>query len=59
MKIDVLTLFPGMIEPVIAQSIIGRAREKGQVEINIHDYTILFIFILNKMFNSEKVMFQK
>ena len=38
MKIDVLTLFPGMIEPVIAQSIIGRAREKGQVEINIHDF---------------------
>lgn len=41
MKIDILTLFPEMCESVLSESIIGRAREKGIVEIectNIRDY---------------------
>ncbi|HEX3033071.1 MAG TPA: tRNA (guanosine(37)-N1)-methyltransferase TrmD [Bacillota bacterium] len=41
MKIDILTLFPDMFAP-LAASIIGKAREKGLLEINIHnirDYT--------------------
>ncbi|MDD2378114.1 MAG: tRNA (guanosine(37)-N1)-methyltransferase TrmD [Bacilli bacterium] len=37
MKIDILTLFPGMFEGFINESIIKRAREKGLVMINIHD----------------------
>ena len=41
MKIDVLTLFPEMFTP-LSESIIGRARKKGLIEIeavNIRDYT--------------------
>ena len=34
MRIDILTLFPEMCEAVLGESIIGRAREKGLVEIN-------------------------
>ena len=40
MQIDVLTLFPGMIEAVLGESIIGRARDEGLVSIravNIRD----------------------
>ena len=42
MKIDILTLFPGMFEGFKTESIIKRAIEKGKVEINIidiRDYT--------------------
>ncbi len=42
MRIDILTLFPEMCESVLGESIIGRAREKGIVEINctnIRDFT--------------------
>lgn len=42
MKINIMTLFPEMCENVLSESIIGRAREKGYVEINcinIRDYT--------------------
>lgn len=41
MKIDVMTLFPEMINAVMRQSIIGRAQAKGLVDIkatNIRDY---------------------
>lgn len=43
MKINIMTLFPEMCEAVLSESIIGRAREKGLVEINcinIRDYTV-------------------
>lgn len=43
MKIDVLTLFPGMYENFLSESIIKRALEENKVEINIHnirDYTV-------------------
>lgn len=42
MKIDILTLFPEMCESVLSESIIGRARDNGLVEIvctNIRNYT--------------------
>ncbi len=42
MKIDILTLFPDVIEAVLGSSIIGRGREKGLLDIaahNIRDYT--------------------
>ncbi len=42
MRIDILTLFPEMCNSVLGESIIGRARENGFVEINsinIRDYT--------------------
>ncbi len=38
MKIDVLTLFPSMFEGFINESIIKRAREKGIVDIKIHNF---------------------
>ena len=43
MKIDILTLFPNMFEAVFGDSIIGRAREKGLLElnfVNIRDFTL-------------------
>lgn len=36
MRIDFLTLFPEMCEAVMGESIIGRARNKGAVEIQFH-----------------------
>lgn len=43
MRIDILTLFPAMCDTVMGESIIGRARQAGKVEINcvdIRDYTL-------------------
>jgi len=43
MRIDVLTLFPGMFEGPLTESILKRAQEKGLLTINmvnIRDYTI-------------------
>ena len=42
MRIDILTLFPEMCETVCSESIIGRARNSGKVEIvctNIRDFS--------------------
>ncbi|MGN1418749.1 MAG: tRNA (guanosine(37)-N1)-methyltransferase TrmD [Acutalibacteraceae bacterium] len=42
MRIDILTLFPEMCESVLSESIIGRARKNGFVQINcrqIRDYS--------------------
>lgn len=38
MKIEVLTLFPEMFRPVLGESIIGRACEKGILDINIINF---------------------
>lgn len=41
-QIDIVTIFPEMLEPYLASSIIGRARERGHVAVNVHnlrDYT--------------------
>src|SRR4030042_5138473 len=37
MRIDVLTLFPQMFEGVFDFSIIGKARERGLVDMRLHD----------------------
>lgn len=37
MRIDILTLFPGMFQGPFSESIIKRAMEKGAVEIVLHD----------------------
>lgn len=34
MRFDILTLFPETIEAVLGDSIIGRARKKGIIEVN-------------------------
>ena len=42
MRIDIMTLFPEMCEAVLSESIIGRARAKGLVDlrcVNIRDFT--------------------
>lgn len=42
MRIDIATLFPEMCEQVLSESIIGRARKKGLIDIychNIRDYS--------------------
>ena len=36
MKIDIITLFPEMCEAVLSESIIGRARKAGAVDIRCH-----------------------
>ena len=43
MRIDIATLFPDMCEAVLNESIIGRARKRGLLDIachNIRDYTL-------------------
>ncbi len=37
MKINVLTLFPNMFAPVVSESMLGKANEKGILELNIID----------------------
>ncbi|TRZ96544.1 tRNA (guanosine(37)-N1)-methyltransferase TrmD [bacterium] len=37
MRIDIITIFPKMFEPVLNESIIKRAQKKGKVRIYIHD----------------------
>ena len=44
MKIDILTLFPEMVDACLSESIIGRARKNGKLNINcinIRDFTML------------------
>ncbi|MDD2689065.1 MAG: tRNA (guanosine(37)-N1)-methyltransferase TrmD [Candidatus Omnitrophica bacterium] len=43
MRIDIITIFPKMFEPVLRESIIKRAQSKGKVKIYLHnlrDYTL-------------------
>ena len=43
MRIDILTLFPASVLDVLADSIIGRAQERGILHIEAHqirDYTV-------------------
>jgi len=43
MKIDIITIFPKMFEPILNESMIKRARDKGKVKIYVHnlrDYTL-------------------
>ena len=36
MKIDIITLFPEMCESFLSESIIGRARKSGHIDIECH-----------------------
>jgi tRNA (guanine37-N1)-methyltransferase len=41
LRIDIVTLFPGLVEPALGESMIGRARARGLVDIrvvNLRDY---------------------
>ncbi|MEL5940818.1 tRNA (guanosine(37)-N1)-methyltransferase TrmD, partial [Tetragenococcus halophilus] len=38
MRIDVLTLFPKMFEGPMNESILGKAQENGQLEMNISNF---------------------
>ena len=43
LRIDILTIFPEMFEATLSGSIVGKARERGLVEINVHnirDFTV-------------------
>ena len=37
MRIDVFTIFPAMVEHFAAQSLVGRARSSGALDIRVHD----------------------
>ncbi|HVF33589.1 MAG TPA: tRNA (guanosine(37)-N1)-methyltransferase TrmD [Acidimicrobiales bacterium] len=37
MRIDVFTIFPGMLEAFFAESLLGRARAKGLLDVRTHD----------------------
>jgi len=37
MRIDIVTIFPGMFDSVLGETIIKRAREKGAVDFHLHD----------------------
>ncbi|HIC95802.1 TPA: tRNA (guanosine(37)-N1)-methyltransferase TrmD [Candidatus Bipolaricaulota bacterium] len=37
MRIDILTIFPEMLEGFFSQGVIGQARERGLIEINLHN----------------------
>jgi tRNA (guanine37-N1)-methyltransferase len=36
-RVDIVTLFPGMVEPALSDSIVGRARARGLVDIRVHN----------------------
>src|SRR5207249_5913556 len=41
MRLDIVTLFPGMVTPMLAESMLGRAQTRGLVDIrvvNLRDY---------------------
>jgi tRNA (guanine37-N1)-methyltransferase len=37
MRIDVFTIFPGMVEGYLGESLIGRARRNGVLDVRVHD----------------------
>lgn len=37
MRIDIVTIFPGMFAPVLGESILQRAQEAGLAEVQVHD----------------------
>ena len=42
MRFDIMTLFPGLVDTVLSESIIGRARKSGAIDVNtynIRDYS--------------------
>ena len=42
MRFDIMTLFPALVDGILAESIIGRAQKSGAIEVhthNIRDYS--------------------
>ncbi|MQC18987.1 MAG: tRNA (guanosine(37)-N1)-methyltransferase TrmD [Chloroflexi bacterium] len=37
MRFDILTIFPAMFDGPLSESILGRAREAGHIEVHLHD----------------------
>ena len=37
MRIDVFTLFPGLVDDFCPESLLGRARRSGVVDLRLHD----------------------
>jgi tRNA (guanine37-N1)-methyltransferase len=37
MRIDVITIFPDMVERFASQSLLGKAREAGRLDVRVHD----------------------
>jgi tRNA (guanine37-N1)-methyltransferase len=37
LRIDVLTLFPAMLDGFLSESMLGRARENGLIDLRVHD----------------------
>ncbi|MFZ4516816.1 MAG: tRNA (guanosine(37)-N1)-methyltransferase TrmD [Microthrixaceae bacterium] len=37
MRIDVLTIFPGLVDGFAAESLLGRARSEGLIDLRLHD----------------------
>lgn len=37
MKVDIITLFPGMFRGLLEESILGRARDRGLLEVGVHN----------------------
>jgi tRNA (guanine37-N1)-methyltransferase len=37
MRIDIITIFPGMIEEFASESLLGKARERGVLDVRVHD----------------------
>jgi tRNA (guanine37-N1)-methyltransferase len=37
MRVDVITCLPQLVEPVLAGSLLGRARESGVLDVRVHD----------------------
>jgi tRNA (guanine37-N1)-methyltransferase len=37
MRVDVLTIFPELFEPFLSTSLLGKAREKGLLQVRVHD----------------------
>ncbi len=37
MKVDIVTIFPQMVEPALAEGVVGRARAKGLVDVRARD----------------------
>lgn len=37
MRFDIVSIFPGVFDPVFAVGVVGRARERGLIELHAHD----------------------
>ena len=37
MRLDIITIFPAMIEAGLAEGVIGRARERGRIDVRVRD----------------------